>query len=171
MNIFGLNGLDIIYIVLIAGFTIRGVLRGIIMEVAAIAAFIVGFVVANKYYIDISEHIQFISDSQWRVIASYLIVFIIAFACVNIVGVLLRKAASISLAAWFDHVAGAVVGMIKGLLLCFLLLAIVQVALPDAGFLKESKLTPYMREMMEKGRAALPDLSASEFSLKRFLNI
>ena len=171
MNILGLNGLDIIFIVLLVGFAIRGILRGMIMEVAAIAAFIVGFIVANKYYIRLSEHIQFISDRQWRVIAAYLIVFVIAFACVNLIGVILRKAVSISLAAWFDYVAGGIIGLVKGLLLCFLLLALVQVALPDAGFLKGSKLAPYLRSMMDKGRAALPDFSGSGFDLKRFLNI
>lgn len=171
MNIFGLNGLDILFIILVAGFAIRGMLRGMIIEVAAIAGFIIGFIIANKYYISLSKHLGFISDAQWRVIAAYLVVFVITFACVNVIGVLLRKAISISLAAWFDYVAGAVIGMIKGLLLCFLVLAVVQVAVPDAGFLKESKLAPYIREVMERGRAALPDFSGSEFNLKKFLNI
>lgn len=166
MNIFGLNGLDIIFVLLIAGFGLRGLFHGLIMEVTGIAGLLIGFVAANQFYPQIALRMDFIAEPQWRAIAAYLAVFAAVFIVINLLGRLLRKVAAISLLSWLDALLGAVAGMIIGLLFSALLLVIIQTVSPRAAFLRTSKLVPYVVMFIERGSAVLPNIKQHGLHLK-----
>ena len=171
MSLFGLNGLDILFLGLIAAFGVRGLLRGMIVEITGILGLVLGFVAANHWYPQIAQYLDFVESGEWRVIGAYLGAFFVTLLGVSLVGRLLRKIVQFGMVSWLDHLAGAVIGMVTGLLMCALILAILQVALPNAGFLRDSTLAPYITSLTEKGRAALPNITRQGFSLKKFLNI
>lgn len=168
MDILGLNGLDIVFLILIAIFTIRGLFRGFIMEIAGIVALVAGFMAANRFYPLLAGHLTFLDNPQWRMIAAYLAILCLVLVLVNLAGMLVRRLAGLTMISWLDYLAGAALGILTGMLVCILLLAVLRILMPNASFIQTSKLVPWLDGIMDWGRTLLPELGRGRMdTLKR----
>ncbi len=141
-----MNALDIFFIIVIGFFLIRGLFRGLVTEAGAILGVVGGFLIANAYYEKAEEYIKvLLPDSSWIGVISYVAVFLGIIILTSLAAALLHKLIGASPVAWLDHAIGLLLGGLKGVLICCVLLACVLFFLPDAEVLRTSRIAPYLQ--------------------------
>lgn len=140
-----MNILDIVLVLILAFFTIRGFLRGLLMELAAIAGLVLGFWLANSQSALLLPIVgRVMNDPTTAYIAAYILTLLSVMLAVWLAVFLLRTALKTSKSSGMDHLFGAVFGFIKGSLLGAILLMVLIINSSDSGFLRESTLQPYL---------------------------
>ena len=164
MDISSFNTLDIIIIVLIAVPGLRGLYRGLLEELTALAAVILGVIFANKYYYDVAPLVEKVfSDPKIVGILAYALVFSCVVLVVTVFGKMLRKVLSVTFAGWLDHLAGCLLGAGVGLVLSCLAYMVINHFSPQADLLRNSQLVPYLEQAVQWGREMLPQLLKNGF--------
>lgn len=105
---------DIISIIIVAGFLFWGMKKGFILEISEIAGLFFGFVLALYLPLDFPI-------GWWK----YLVSFLIYFFIISVVFVILSKIVNKTPLALIDKILGGVTGAIKGFLLVGLLMIII----------------------------------------------
>ncbi len=154
-----INLLDGGFALILVLFVVRGLLRGMINEVAGLVGIFLGFFVAERYYPKALPHVQgFITETSWATIVAYLVVFAATLVVVAIIAIAIRKFMSLTFTAWLDHVGGGIVGGAKGLLICSLALALLEMFQPNSPFLKNSILAQHVSSITSIIREYLPKI-------------
>ena len=123
---------DVLIILTLVAFSIRGFLKGFVAEVAGIVSFVGGFWVAH------------------------VLLFIAVMIVVGIVARILQKILTFSFAGWVDRLTGGALGLTKGLILCSLVLLVLQKLFGNAPFLQNSRALPYFNSLIETIRQGIP---------------
>lgn len=155
-----MNTLDIAFLVVIAFFCLRGLYRGLLVEVASLAGVVLGFFLANRYYMSVATLAkEFIADEGWAETISYLIIFIGCIVLVTLLAKLLKKALALAFTAWLDHLLGGLVGLAKGAVITCIVLLILEVSFgkPYPAFLEESQLRPPLEQVTDILKQFLPE--------------
>lgn len=165
MPIADLNSLDIL-ILIILGFTlIRGLFRGFIGEISSIAGLIAGFFLANNYHamlLPLTESI--LPDRGIAQLISYILVFCTGLVGVLMIAAVLRHLLKIVLLGGVDRFAGGVIGLLKGGLVCILLVLLLTTFLsPQAEILAQSRLAPQVNRFSTILADLLPREMREEF--------
>lgn len=151
------NYLDVAFLAILGLFLLRGLFRGLVEEVAGLVGVIGGVYLANKHNTEMAPYIhKVVADNAWVGILSYVLIFLAVLILVALVARMLRSILAVTFASWLDHVAGGLAGGAKGLLICSVLLALLMHFLPDAQFVKESRVIPYLSEITTLVRGYLP---------------
>ena len=125
---------DLVIILTLVFFTIRGISQGFIAEAAGIVSLLVGFWVAKTYNGVLEPYLTFLSDPGWRSICACAILFIGAMIVVAVAARVLKKIISFSFASWADRLAGGLLGLAKGVIIWGLLLIIILNLFQNAEF-------------------------------------
>jgi membrane protein required for colicin V production len=118
-----MNTIDIIICSILAFFLIKGLFRGLIIEVFTLAGLLVGHVVALKGFSTVTAWI----DSAVKLPAllvtsiSFLIIFLGILVLFRVTAGFVRKFAKWTLLSWVDRLCGGVFGIVKGSLIASLL--------------------------------------------------
>jgi len=105
---------DTVILVIIILFLVRGVWVGFVRQLASIAALVLGFMIAGRYYQDLTPlTAAFISSPQIRFLVTYALLFLAVFCAVIVVGFVARKVVTLSLLDWFDRFLGGIFGLGK----------------------------------------------------------
>jgi membrane protein required for colicin V production len=163
-----MNTLDIL-ILIILGFTlIRGLFRGFFGEISSIAGVIAGFIAANKYYgMLLPLVVSILPDPGIAALISYVLVFCTALVAVLSIAALLRHLLKVVLLGWMDRFAGGMVGLLKGALLCVLVVLLLTTFLsPRAEILAGSRLAPQVNRFSTILADLMPQEMREEFSRK-----
>jgi membrane protein required for colicin V production len=147
-----MNFFDIIVIVILAYCIIRGVFRGLLKELSSIIGVIGGFYAAYTYYMVVAGPLsRWISHTGYLNLLSFLIIFCSVFLIVSILGVIINYLLKLAFLGWFDRLAGALFGAVKGTLIVSILLIALTAFLPKgAPFIKNSLVSPYLTFVSEK---------------------
>lgn len=117
------NWLDLAIIVTILWFTFSGLTTGLLREGVTMLAAFVGVVLAGRFYQRLAEDIRIVHDD---ILVDRLIAFVAIFAATllagQVVGTVLRQAASLLMLGSFDRFAGLVFGFVKGCVIVELVL-------------------------------------------------
>jgi membrane protein required for colicin V production len=118
-----MNWLDPVILIALGGFTFAAFRAGLIREVVALVAVVVGVLVAGHYYDDLADDVLlFIKNDK----AANAVAFLALFGSVALLGqlaaFLIKQAVSLLLLGWLDHLAGGAFGLLKGLVLVELFL-------------------------------------------------
>ena len=151
-----MNYLDILLVCILGLFALRGVFQGFIAEAAGLISLLGGFWCSYHYYPQAAPYITFVEDAAWRQIIAYAAIFLGVFLLTGILARILQKLLSLSFMVWLDKLAGLVFGLLKGLVICSLLLIAIKTFLDDAPFLRSSVITPYLRSVIETLYDLLP---------------
>lgn len=153
-----MNGLDIFFVVVLGFFLFRGVFRGLILEISSIAGLIAGFMIANRYYMELQPVVsRVISSPEWAQVAAYLGIFLSVMFVVALFSVFLKKLLKLIMLGWLDRIGGGLLGLIKAGLICSLTLLVMTVFLPeDDELMNNSKIAPYVHTMSQNLARYLP---------------
>lgn len=120
----GINLLDFGIIIIIIISILRGYQKGLIRQIIAVVALIAAFYIAMENYqlvaVYFNENLSMTMPIS-EVIAFGLIVIVVS-AIINIVGYLLNKLTGLLLLSMVDSVGGAIIGLLKGGLIVYILL-------------------------------------------------
>ncbi|ADL11947.1 CvpA family protein [Acetohalobium arabaticum] len=122
-----INLLDFGIIIIIISSILRGYQKGMIRQVISIVALAVAFYVAMNNYQVVAVYFNNnfpITMSIAQVISFGLIVIVIS-AVINILGYLLNKLTGLLLLSMIDGMGGAILGLIKGGLIVYILLILI----------------------------------------------
>jgi membrane protein required for colicin V production len=120
-----MNWLDVVVILLVAGFTIAAYSAGLIRETITLVAVIAGIIIAGLLYQRLaSDVLVFIDDEDAAEAVSFLALFGGVYLMGQIGAYVLKTGASLLMLGPIDHLGGAVFGFIKGILVVEMLLII-----------------------------------------------
>ena len=147
-----MNYLDIIIAIILFVFGWKGLRKGLIIEVVTLVAFGAGIYGAMHFSDFTAAHMQdFLEiDPNYLNTIAFVLTFIVLVVIVNLIGRLISKAIKSLNLGFFDKLGGFLFGIIKGVLLCSVLLMVLNnfqllgVVKPEVK--EESKLYPYIEQ-------------------------
>jgi len=121
-----LNYIDYIILVILVLFLIQGYRKGIIISLASIAALVLGIYIAVHFsnYLDatLMEHLK--PSRKWLPFLSFSITFLLVVIAVMLVAKLTEKLVDVVGMGFFNHIGGAAIGLVKGVILISILIFI-----------------------------------------------
>lgn len=151
------NILDIAVALLMAVFTVYGLFRGLVSEVAGLVGVILGFYLARRFQETVQPHVVYVfGNSEWTGLLTYVLVFMGVLAGVSVMAVALRKFMAVTVSPLFDHLMGGVAGFGKGLLLSTGVFYLLNRFLHDTPIVSQSQLKPFFLNMVDYLRNFLP---------------
>ncbi|KIH75953.1 membrane protein required for colicin V production [Geoalkalibacter ferrihydriticus] len=149
-----MNYLDIAILVILAGFTLKGLLRGLLKEICSLAGLLVGALVAFRFH---APFAQWLLDSaglpsQLAVAAAFLALFLLSVIFFAALGYLLSKFVHLIFLGGFNRLLGAVFGFGQAVvLLAVVLFALSLGSLPEflENGMSGSQLAPPFVELGE----------------------
>jgi len=153
-----MNGLDIALVVVLFFFFVRGIFRGFVKEVAGIVGLVLGFLLASSYHATGARYLEpVLHNASYRQAISFLIIFVLVFFIVGLLGLLVDKLVKLTVSNVANGLLGAVVALVKGLVLAAVVLMVISAFLgPETPFFKESATWPYMRRLSVQIREWVP---------------
>ena len=147
-----MNYLDIIIAIILFLFGWKGLRKGLIIEVVTLLAFGVGIYGAMHFSDFTAAHLQDFMEikPQYLNTVAFVLTFIILVVLVNLIGRLISKWVKSMNLGFFDKLGGFLFGILKGVLLCSVLLMVLNnfqllgVVKPEVK--EESKLYPYIEQ-------------------------
>jgi len=147
-----MNYLDIIIAIILFLFGWKGLRKGLIIEVVTLLAFGVGIYGAMHFSDFTAAHLQDFMEvkPQYLNTIAFVLTFIILVVLVNLIGRLVSKLVKSMNLGFFDKLGGFLFGIIKGVLLCSILLMVLNnfqllgVVKPEVK--EKSKLYPYIEQ-------------------------
>jgi membrane protein required for colicin V production len=122
-----INYLDILLAVLLLLFAWSGFRKGLVIEIATLAALILGLFLAYYFSVFVSEKLKefFSISDQYLEIISFIVVFIGVILFVMLVGKLFEKLIDVLMLGFLNKLAGAIFGIFKGALFISIFIFIV----------------------------------------------
>ena len=147
-----MNYLDIVILIILALFGLKGLRKGLIIEVVTLLALVVGIFGAMRFSDFTAEHLQEVMniDPKFLNTIAFVLTFVILVVVVNLIGRAASKLAKTLELGLLDGLGGFVFGVAKGVLLCSLIIVVFN-NLHFMGIIKEeakkeSKLYPYIEQ-------------------------
>jgi len=110
---------DLVVTLLIVGSGAWSAYRGLVREVFAFLALIIGVIVATAGYGVVMPFCEgMIGDGLFARVISFAIIFGLSALVVILIGHALQKVIKILLLGWVDRAGGFAIGLLKGLLVC-----------------------------------------------------
>jgi membrane protein required for colicin V production len=137
------NWLDILLFVILALSLTWGVIKGFVRQVVGIAAVVAGLILAGMHYPILSRLLnQANLEEPWADLAAFLLIFIAVLIVGALASFLLSKMMRGPL-RFINHVLGGALGVIKGVLICGVLVIALLVFPVDKPTMMRSSLAPY----------------------------
>jgi membrane protein required for colicin V production len=132
---------DIVLLILIGAFAVRGLIKGLVHELFGVAAIIAGYVVAYKYSLTVGSLFKSFDLSEKSLSAlGFVIVFIVTYLIVMIVAVFISKIIKNVSLSEVNRGGGMVFGAFKAaVILSVILTSFVSFMPKDSGFVKTTK--------------------------------
>jgi len=160
-----MNLLDLILAVLIVGFAVSGIVRGLVRQLFSLGGLVAGHLSGIRYYAFVQGKLGL--SFQYAEVVGYAIVFLAAYLVVRLVGGLIEDRVRKSKLSGSDRLAGMVAGLVKGALFSILIVFLLVILLPrDARLLRESKAAPTAIAAGKRLAAVFPDRFAESFREK-----
>jgi membrane protein required for colicin V production len=126
---------DGITLTLLACFVLLGALRGLVRDLAGIAGIILGGYLAWRYgtavgHWFLAQHL--VRDHRWALFLGHVLTLLAVAAAASAVGELLSWLTHLTPLGWFDRLLGAGLGLVKGLLLVWVIVTGCILASPQA---------------------------------------
>jgi membrane protein required for colicin V production len=146
-----MNALDIVIGIIMVFTLVRGIFRGLVVEISSIIGVFGGIYGAVFYYQAAAQFLQrWISDTAYTNIIGFLLIFGVIFVFVGILGVVIKYLLNIASLGWFDRLCGAAFGGVKGVLIASVLLFALTTFLPGGTpLIKTSRLAPHVAVITE----------------------
>lgn len=152
------RGLDYALMIIMGYFFLRGIFRGVVKEIVAILGVFVAFWVAGIYWQVGDEHLKAIFDlPAHRGIVSFTMIFVVVYFLIGVISIFVDKIVRITISPIVSALLGAVLGPVKGILFCAVLLAGTETFIkPTEKFFTSSEFWPYIQPISQQAKDWLP---------------
>jgi membrane protein required for colicin V production len=138
-----MNLLDLFILIPIVWLWIRGISKGLIIELATLVGMALGIVAA--YYFsgnlqDLMKDYFSFTDRVSKIIA-YIVIFLIVWIIVYLIGKAIEKTVDMMAMGWFNKILGGIFGLAKGIIIVCIILFII-----DKTDTKERVIKPHVKE-------------------------
>ncbi len=152
-----MNLLDLGLVLIMLLFLVRGFFRGFVEEVAGLVGVLGGLWLAGRYHVPLGDTLlPYIKDPVWARMVAFAIILCAALLGVAAVVSLMNRFFALTFTDWLNHLCGGCVGLIKGLVICAVAVALLQAFLPDAPFVVSSKVRPHISQVSDALMQMLP---------------
>jgi membrane protein required for colicin V production len=114
-----MNGIDIAILVILCGFLLKGLLRGLLKEVCSLAGLFVGAFLAFRYHGPLAdvllEHVDL--PAQVAVATTFTVLFLATMIFFLVLGFLLSRFVKLLFLGGFNRLIGGLFGLSQGVLL------------------------------------------------------
>ena len=147
-----MNGIDIAILVILCGFLLKGLLRGLLKEVCSLAGLFVGALLAFRYHGPLAESLlkQVDIPTEIAVAITFTVLFLATMIFFLALGFLLSKFVKLMFLGGFNRLIGGVFGLSQGTLLLAVVLFAVSLKPMPGGMdriLKQAYLAPPFVEL------------------------
>jgi membrane protein required for colicin V production len=156
------NWLDILLLVIIAITVIIGAIRGFVRQIIGLLAVILGLVLALKFYPYGKEVFTFLRNEVLAQLLGFFLIFVIVLSVGWVINILLAKAVRGPFRS-LNHFMGAGFGLLKGLIICVVVVFGFLVFPVNTRILEESVLTPYCIEIADTAYGLIPQELKDKF--------
>lgn len=153
-----MNALDIVFLSILVLATARGLSRGMLREVASVSFIALGIFLARRYHSDLEPYLaSYLPAPMTTRAVSYLIVFFVTLTVCWLLAKKLRDTIKFTFSNRIDRVAGTLLGLAEGTLICMIPLLMLATFLPNAQFYRQSTLAHLAKPYLGLVIDALPD--------------
>ncbi len=150
-----MNFIDVLILIIIGVFLLKGLLRGLMKELCSLVGLIVGSLLAFRFHGPLAEAMvdAFSLPASVCVVLAFLIIFLTILLVFALIGHLLSKYVKLLYVGGLNRVAGGIFGMVQGVLVLAVVMFGLSVSpLPEWGklALDDSTLTPPFVQLGEK---------------------
>ncbi|MGD9342522.1 MAG: CvpA family protein [Desulfuromonadales bacterium] len=147
-----MNGIDIAILVILCGFLLKGLLRGLLKEVCSLAGLFLGALLAFRYHGPLAEALlkQLDIPTEIAVATTFTVLFLATMIFFLALGFLLSKFVKLMFLGGFNRLIGGVFGLSQGTLLLAVVLFAVSLQPMPWGMdriLKQAYLAPPFVEL------------------------
>ena len=152
-----LNYFDVLLLCILVLFLLRGIMNGFLSEFSGLLGLIGGLWYASSAYQDVAPYLaDLIRHPVWRDLIAYGLVFVSILLAVALLTHVLSKILSLTALPPLDKGLGAVLGLVRGMLVCSISLVLLSHFLPDMPFFENSLVAPWMGPFLNFARLYLP---------------
>ena len=156
-----MNWVDLVIVAIIAWSTFRAFRTGLVRELTALIAVVAGIFLAGALSDDLSANLDFlIEDEQTRDLAAFVAIFLGTLIAGQVISAVLSDLAGMLLLGPLDHIAGAVFGLVQGVLVVQVLLIAVAVfpaAVSVSRAVDDSRLAGFFLKSLPSVDRLLPE--------------
>ena len=148
--------LDIVFIVIVVFFLIRGIFRGLFKEIASTLGVFPAWWAANTYNEALTPFLgAWLKDPGLMHVIAYFAVFVAVMIGVMVAAWVLARAFRIMPPGWLEFPGGALFGLLKGALICCVILVALNAFMPRVT--ADSFLAPYLKSASNVMAGYLPE--------------
>lgn len=153
----GINYFDVLLLALMLLFAVRGGIRGLVDEVAGLVGLILGVYAAGLWYTPFGLRMApAFRDTGWAYMLAYGLILVAVMVGVALLAKVLHKILKFAYADWINHLCGGVAGLLKGVLVCVVIVALLDFFLQGAEFVRASQIAPQVRVVTTWIKGAVP---------------
>ncbi len=140
-----MTALDIGVVMVTVFFLVRGAWIGFVRQLAFLAALLLGYLAAGRYYPDLSQRLTAIGNPQLRFVLTYALLFLATYVLTMLLGVGLKKVMQVTFLGWFDRLLGASFGLLKaGFLATLVFMALTGILSDRSPVIEKAWVSPYL---------------------------
>ena len=139
-----MNILDVVIAVVMIFLIVRGVMRGFVGEIASLAGIILGIWLAIRFMTQVTVLLKpHLPTFSFLPVVSFALIFLGVLIACNLLGWGLRVLFKKTALGWLDRTLGALLAVVKGVVIAYLGIVIITVYLPpSAPVIAGSRLAP-----------------------------
>ena len=161
-----MNLLDITIIAIIIITTVLGFWKGMQRQIFGLGGVVIGYIAATKLYEPVAD-LMSSKNSALAQIASFILIFIFAKLGISFTGWLARNLFKGITLTWLNRTGGALLGMLKGLIIIMIIILTVLAFLPaDMSLIKDSATLPYIASMPKITSGLIPENIRNKYNDK-----
>lgn len=158
------NWLDIILLVILGLSVLFGIMKGLVRQIIGILAVIVGLILAVNYYPFVSNLFsRWLSSSTLSNFIAFIVIFIIVLSMGGVLSFLFSKVMKGPL-KFVNNAMGGGLGLLKGLLICGVIVFAMLVFPFKKDALRQSFLAPYCLRVTKAVIYLIPDDLKEKFN-------
>jgi membrane protein required for colicin V production len=137
-----MNYFDIVILIVLLFFLIRGLIKGFFIELASVLALILGIWGALRFSGFVGNKLTELFDltTQWLGLISFAVTFVLIVIGVHFVAIIVDKLFSAIALGWLVKILGAVFGVIKALIIVSVVLVFLNTVDERVNFLPPDKV-------------------------------
>ncbi len=140
----GFNAFDWLLLLVLAWSTILGLIRGLIREIFGLAGTILGLLLAAWNYPTLARWLaRWITSPVATEVPAFLLIAVGVLVACTLLGRIVRSAAHTVGLGFFDRLAGAAFGLLRGALVGVVILITATAFFPPQTSIAKSRLSPY----------------------------